>query len=341
MTSSSGQIIARALFLGATLFGLAAMAGAASADATDRKMPPAPRLTEQPGASAMDVTIADAMVFPESLSADAAGTLYVGSVKGIIYRALAGSDMATAWIKPNATNGLQRVLGIVADDRSRTLWACTSPAVLPGPSTPGAAAVVAFDLTTGALKARYPLPGPPGACNDIAIASDGTAFVTEGSNGRLFAIAPGTKQATLFAQDPALVGVHGIAFAGDGKLYVNNAHQNMILRVDRKPDGSFASLTRLIVSMPLNGPSGLRPLQGSQFLQAEEQGGRVSLLTISGDRVDVKVIEDNIPGTAAVDHVGDVAYTAEGKINYLFDPKLKGKDPGPFVMRAVPMEEAQ
>ena len=40
------------------------------------------------------------------------------------------------------------------------------------------------------------------------------------------------------------------------------------------------------------------------------------------------------PGTAAV---GKVGYAIEGKIDYLFNPDLRGKDPGQFVIRAFPL----
>jgi hypothetical protein len=40
----------------------------------------------------------DTLVFPESLSAAADGSLYIGSWKGIVYRALPGQTKATPWI---------------------------------------------------------------------------------------------------------------------------------------------------------------------------------------------------------------------------------------------------
>jgi len=35
--------------------------------------------------------------------------------------------------------------------------------------------------------------------------------------------------------------------------------------------------------------------------------------------------------------VGRTGYATEGKIAYLFDPALRSKDPGPFVIRAFPL----
>ncbi|HWJ69586.1 MAG TPA: hypothetical protein VNS79_06045 [Sphingobium sp.] len=284
-----------------------------------------------------DVVIADTGVFPENATADAAGNLYIGSFKGNIYRALPGSGTATAWIRPDATNKLASVLGVLADERSKTLWACSVPMGLDGHAGM-ISALVAFDLDNGDLKQRYELPPPAAACNDLAIDRDGTAFIADTSNGRIFTLKPGAGDMTLLVEDKALlVGVDGIAFSDDGLLYVNNVRQHTMFRVNRRADSSFASLTRLNVSQPLEGPDGLRPIGGNRFLQAEGPGGRISLLTIEGDDVTMKVLKDGMDGVPGVTHIGDTAYAIESKGRFMFDPALKGQDPGEFALRAVPL----
>jgi len=283
---------------------------------------------------AKDVVIADTGVFPENATADAAGNLYIGSFKGNIYRALPGSGTATAWIRPDTTNKLASVLGVLADDKANTLWACSIPMGQEGQIS----ALVAFDLDTGDFKQRYEMPAPASACNDIALDKDGTAFIAETTNGRIFTLKPGASAVSLLVEDKAqLVGVDGIAFSGDGTLYVNNVRENTMLRVNRKADGSFASLTRLNVSQPLSGPDGLRPIGGNRFLQAEGTAGRISLLTIEGDDVTMKILKDGMDGVPGVTHIGDTAYAIESKGRFLFDPALKGQDPGEFALRAVPL----
>ena len=63
--------------------------------------------------------------------------------------------MAGAWIRAG-TDGMQSVFGVLADDASNTLWACSG--ATRGAPNPLPSALYAFDLKTGASKAHYPLP---------------------------------------------------------------------------------------------------------------------------------------------------------------------------------------
>ena len=281
-----------------------------------------------------DIPIEGERVHPESITADAAGNLYVGSVPGTVYRVVAGSATAEPWIVPDAANGLTSLFGVLADDGRGLLWVCNNPP-FGGPPQPGAkASLKAFDLSTGALKATYGFPGDgPAVCNDIAVGPDGTTFATDTSGGRIFALAPDGEALTPFAADPALVGVDGIAFAEDGTMYVNNVRQHTVQRVDRN-GFAYAGLTTLELSEPVNGPDALRPVSGNRFLQAEGPGNRVTYVDIDGDRAVITPVKTGLDSSPGVTHVGRTGYATEGKIGYLFDPALRGKDPGSFVIRA-------
>ena len=292
-------------------------------------------------AAAKDVTVDDTKVFTESISADAAGNLYAGSTKGIIFRATRGSDRAVAWIKPDDTNKIKSLLGVLAHDKSNTLWVCSIPGFGGPPGTGGESAAVAFNLKTGAFKARYVLPGPNATCNDLTVARDGKVYIAETSGGRIFSLAPGAQQVKLEVQDAALNGVDGIAFTADGKLYANNTRANTFFRVNLDGRGNYQSLSNLNISMPLKGPDGLRLYKGNQLLQAETGNNRIALLTIKGDDVDVRVLSDKFQGPACVTNIGDTAYAVSGMINYMFDPNLRDKDPGPFIIKAVPIGGAK
>jgi sugar lactone lactonase YvrE len=287
-----------------------------------------------------DIPINGTRVFPESITSDAAGNLYNSSNDGTIYRTTAGGKTAEPWILPNAENGLTSVLGVFADDRHGTLWLCNNPP-FGAPPRPGAlSSIKAFDLKSGKLKATYPFPaGKPAACNDLAIATNGAVWAAETASGRIVTIAEGASALTVFAEGPELVGIDGIAFAGDGTLYINNVRSHLFQRVNRKADGSYAGVTTLTLNDKLNGPDGLRSVGGNKFLQAEGPGGRVALIEVSGDSATVTPLRTGLDSSPAVTRVGNVGYATEGKIGYLFDPALQGKDPGPFVIRAFALPD--
>jgi hypothetical protein len=289
--------------------------------------------------ASVDVIIDDTQVYPESITALSDGTLINGSVKGIVYRAPGAQTQATPWIRSTPENGMLAILGVLGDERSNTLWLCSAP--MPAPIAPPSAGKVSslmtFDLQSGKQKTVYPFPAPASACNDVAVDSDGTAYATDTPNGRIFKVAPGSKTLELYAQDDKLKGIDGIAFSGDGTMYVNIVTRGALVRIDRKADRSFGGLTELKLSEPVKGPDGMRLISGNRFLLAEGTGGRIDEITISGDTANVRVLKDGLNSPPGVTLSGNTVYAVEGKIGYLFDPNLKGKDPGPFKALAIPL----
>lgn len=286
-----------------------------------------------------DVLIDDKDVYPESITAMSDGTLINGSVKGVVYRARAGETKATPWIRSTPENGMLSVLGVVADEKANTLWLCS--AAMPVPIAPPAngkpSSLMTFDLRTGAPKSSFPFPAPNSACNDIAIDSDGTAYATDTPNGRIFKVTPGSKTLELYMQDDKLKGIDGIAFSGDGTLYVNIVSRGAILRIDRKVDRSPAGITELTLSEAIKGPDGFRLIEGNRFLQAQGQGGRIDEVIINGDTAQIRKLRDGLVSPPGVTLVGNTVYAIEGKITYLLDPNLKGQDPGAFKATAIPL----
>ncbi|MBO0749760.1 MAG: hypothetical protein J2O44_04940 [Porphyrobacter sp.] len=309
----------------APALGLALLAGCAT-------VPADPRLA--------DIAIDGSRAFPESLTSDAAGNLYNGSNGGTIYRTLAGGTTAEPWIVPDAHNGLRSLFGVFADDKHGLLWACDNPNLFKRQT--GTSTLRAFSLKTGQLAAAYDFPNDsPAACNDVAIARDGTLWVTETTGGRIFVLRPHANELALFVKNADLVGVDGIAIAGDGAIYVNNVRKQLFQRVERTADGSFDRLTTLAPSLPLNGPDGLRAIGGNRFLQAEGPGGRVAELSVEGDTVRVTPLMTGMAYPTSVAMVGGTVYSADGKVDYLFDPKLKDQNPDPFVIHAFALPEVR
>ena len=109
------------------------------------------------------------------------------------------------------------------------------------------------------------------------------------------------------------------------------------MRVDRGPGGRFAGVTELKLSQPIAGPDGFRLIAGHRFLLAEGNSGKIDVVTIKGDAAVITVLKDGLVSPPGVTVFGRTAYGMEGKITYLFDPKLKGQSPEPFVVRAIPL----
>ncbi|MBN1240860.1 MAG: hypothetical protein JXB36_20340 [Gammaproteobacteria bacterium] len=283
-----------------------------------------------------DIRIDDTDVYPESVTSTADGTVYAGSVKGNVYRAPPGEPVAVPWIRTSEENGILTILGVFADERSGTLWLCSVPNFFGPERSEGVSSLMAFDLETAEQKAVHPFPAPASACNDIAIAPDGSAYATDTPNGRIFRVA-GDGALELYGEDEALVGVDGIAFGADGTLYVNNVRTNEILRVDTDDRGDMTGLTTLALSHELGGPDGFRHLGGNRFLQAEGQIGRLGIVTIDGDSAALEVLTDELTSSPGATAVGDTAYVIESQIGYLTNPELRGQEPGPFMLHAVPL----
>jgi sugar lactone lactonase YvrE len=255
-----------------------------------------------------EVTIDDTGVQAESVTSSQDGAVYFGSTaKGTIYRAAPGSAQAEPWIQASAAE-LSRTLGVLADDKTHTLWVCqNNTGGRGGEPVVGQTALRSFDLTTGAAKATYPFPSNGGTCNDMAVAPDGTVYVTESFNNRVHRLRPGARALDVWVTDPQLAGVDGVALLADGAVYVNTFFEGRLFRIPVNADGSAGALVPIETSMPLTRPDGLRTVGPHTLIQAEGQG-RVAELTIEGNRANVRVLRDGLTGPTAVTVDGDTAF---------------------------------
>lgn len=257
--------------------------------------------------SRTEVTIADTAVQAENLTSSRDGTVYFGSMsKGTIYRAAPGASRAEPWILAS-TAGLTRVLGLLADDKTNTLWVCQNATDgRGGAPVTGQTALRSFDLKSGAAKGTYPFPPNSGVCNDIALSADGSAYVSESFGGRVHRLKPGATALEVWASDSAIAVIDGLAFLSDGSLYVNNFTSGKLFRIPVNADGSAGALVPIETSMPLVRPDGLRTAGPKTLIQAEQQG-RVAELTIDGNRAEVRILKDGLKRASGVTIVGDNA----------------------------------
>jgi len=247
----------------------------------------------------------------ESLTSTADGAVIFGSMaKAEVFRAVKGAASAEVWIKPG-TNGLQRVLGVFADQRAGTLRVCSS-------GTP--TALKTFDLASGAPKSSYDFPGGTGTCNDIAIATDDTVYATDTTGNRIVRLAKGGTALETWSTDPKLAGgIDGITLGDDRTVYINTFFTGHLVRIAVAQDGKAGAATELNLSRPLSRPDGMRSLTQTTMLLVEG-GGRLDRVTIQGDNANIEVLKDGLDAPRAVTRDGNSAWVLVGGIRAVAVP---------------------
>src|SRR5215475_10660623 len=166
--------------------------------------------------------------FPESVTSTKDGTLYVGSFNNGGVTKIAPGGKAVQLVKPGA-NDSRSTLGVLADEKSGTLYVCSNDISgfgVAGPTEIKGAWLKTFDLKSGAPKGSFALKDPKSLCNDIAVGSDGTAYITDSFAPFIYSLKPGGTSLEVWATDPLLapakdgVGIDGIAIGADGNVYV-------------------------------------------------------------------------------------------------------------------------
>ena len=264
-------------------------------------------------AFAADILIGDAGSQPESLTVAPGGVLIVGSASSpYVYRVGRGSSAAEKFIDVSAEGSATFFLGMLADPATHTLWTCQLTPV-PG-TTPVRrhTALRGFDLSTAAPKLRWNLPGDDSLCNDFTIGPDKALYITDTTNGRIFRLPAGATTADLYLEHRRLVGVDGITFL-DGILYVNNVIFNKLYRIPVDSAGKPETPVDIWMDQPVEGPDGMRAANGKLFV-AENGSGKISAITVAGDKASVVVLKDGLKTPTGIEPAGDTLWFTERAI---------------------------
>jgi hypothetical protein len=260
--------------------------------------------------SAAEILIVDAKSQPESLTVAPGGILIVGSASTpFVYKVRPGSTTAEKFVDASAEGAGTFFFGMLADAATNTLWTCQLTPV------PGIApvkrhtALRGFDLSTGAQKLRWNLPGDNSTCNDFAVGPDKALYISDTANSRIYKLPAGASAAKLFLEDRALYGIDGITFL-DGTLYVNNVFSNNLYRIPVDTVGKAGQPVDIWMDQPVKGPDGMRAANG-KLLLAENGSGKISVITVNGDKASVTVIKEGLKTPTAVEPAGDTIWVAE------------------------------
>jgi sugar lactone lactonase YvrE len=270
--------------------------------------PPQPELFDLPGNA----------YFPESLSASADGTLFVGSLATGQVTAFANGATEGRTVVGDAT--VTGVAGVHVEGDE--LWLCSVDTTFQRPTE-----LRSFALD-GTPREAFSLGA--GFCNDLAFDAAGRLYVTDSFSGTVLRLEDGALVPWL--EDPALApamagafGLDGIAFTG-GALYVTKFDTGGVYRIAIAADGSAGAVTELGT---FASPDGLRAL-GEDSLLLVEGAGRLVRLAIAGGTP--TVLADDLDMPTAVVHARGSAWVTEGQLGRLF----AGEAPNlPFAVRRV------
>lgn len=189
------------------------------------------------GSARVAFTLPDSAFLAEGVAFDArSGRFFLSSLRhGSI--AAYSPDGTWAELVPARRDGQWSMLALAADTLTRTLWATTAASPLFAgyqAADSGRSAVLAYDLDTGALRRRYDPPAEgPHTLGDMAVAPDGTVYVSDADEGVVYRIERGATEMERFAAE-GLVSPQGIAVSGDGRRLFVADYVRGIAIVDRQ-----------------------------------------------------------------------------------------------------------
>ena len=261
-------------------------------------------------ASAADILIADEKSQPESLTVAPGGVLIVGSASTpFVYKVRSGSTTAEKFVDASAEGPGTFFFGMLADASTNTLWTCQLTPVPGKTPVQRHTALRSFDLESGAPKIRWNLPGDNSTCNDFSIGPDHALYISDTANSKIYKLPAGASTAELFLEDRALYGIDGITFL-NGTLYVNNVFSNNLYRIPVDAAGKPGQPVDIWMDQPIKGPDGMRAANG-KLIVAENGSGKISVITVNGDKASVAVIKEGLKTPTAVEPAGDTIWIAE------------------------------
>ena len=190
------------------------------------------------------------------------------------------------------------------------------------------AGLAVYDLATGALQRYVALDGlAPGRhhANDLALDSDGNAYVTDSFAGVIYRVKP-DGEASVFARDSAFVahenvGLNGIVVHPDGFLLAAHSESGRLFRVDLRDPRRVEPIT---LPEAYVGADGLALLDTESLAVVQNEGADRTLLLRSTDgwrsATRAAVVPSTLPFPTTAAHADDALFVLNAKLDELFDP---------------------
>jgi sugar lactone lactonase YvrE len=284
-------------------------------------------------------------LIPEGIAADtASGRLFFSSMRtGEIY--VVDRDKRVSKFATVDAQGRLSAIGLAVDSRQGLLWAAGSAFDLAENFDIQAAdfsGLFAFNLDNGQLEREYRIEGSDFGFNDVAIAPDGSIYV---SGGALHYLDPERDMLVPLDTGIEIFGSNGITTDASGETLFVASYPVGIAAVD--PESGDARFLELPDGLTLYGVDGLYWYEGG--LVAVQNGARpwrLIRLTVDADRsrvTGVDVIERG--NTAATPTTGAIVdeyiyYVGEGPGPDAAPgqfPEAMQQNLGPVVIRKAPL----
>lgn len=185
--------------------------------------------------------LTDTLLFPEGISRDAARDRWlVSSVHQRTIVAIDDSGRLTPFARLLPAD-VGAILGLRVDARRGALFATAAPL----PPMRGYAGVesaraelLEFALADGALRRRIPLGRAPG---DLAIAGDGTVYVSDGLAGVLFVV-PADGGHVQERRSPFFASLQGLVLTPEGDALLAVDYRHGLLRIPLSAEDSVSQI---------------------------------------------------------------------------------------------------